>query len=83
MDINWPPILMGTVMVIVGGLIIKFQKPLISFIVEAQGVMFGQRVGRFYADRAKPWALLPVGVFAMGLGVVIVLMGLFMPREMF
>lgn len=83
MDVYWFPILIGIGMIIVGVLILRFQKPLISLIIEAQGVMFGQRVGRFYADHAKPWVLLPVGIGSVAIGVINILMGLFVPREMF
>jgi len=74
---------MGPVMIVFGVVVIKFHKPLLSVIIEAQSVLFGRRAGRFFADRTPPSALLFPGVGAVVLGIVIILMGLFLPREMF
>lgn len=82
-DIFWPALIMGPVMIVFGIVVIRFRKTLISVIIEAQSVLFGRRVGQIFADRTGSSALLSPGVGAVVLGVVIILMGVFLPREMF
>ena len=82
-DIFWPALIMGPAMIVFGMVVIRFRKTLISVIIESQSVLFGRRVGQIFADRTGSSALLSPGVGAVVLGVVIILMGLFLPREMF
>ncbi|MFI7579821.1 hypothetical protein [Kocuria kalidii] len=82
MDVVWPPVIAGPVLILIGLAIIKFRKELLSVIVEGQRMMHGQRVGQFFAKHAKPSAMLYPGVGAILLGVIMILAGLFIPPAM-
>lgn len=74
---------MGVPTIGIGLLVIKFRRGLFAIIVEGQSVMFGRRVAQFQADHSNPSALFYPGIGAILIGVAMILMGLFVPREMF
>jgi len=82
-DVYWLPVLMGIPTIGIGLLIIKFRRGLFAIIVEGQSVMFGRRVAQFQAKHSNSSALLYPGIGAILMGVAMILLGLFAPREMF
>jgi hypothetical protein len=82
MDVVWPPVIAGSALIVIGLVIIKFRRELLSVIVEGQQMMHGQRVGQFFARHTKPSAMLYPGVGAILMGVLLILAGLFIPPAM-
>ncbi|MEX5296640.1 hypothetical protein QYM41_15285 [Kocuria sp. CPCC 205268] len=78
MEIFWPPVIIGPVAIIIGILIVRFRKSIVSGTAEAQRAMFG-RLGEFVASQARPSGALIPGIAFIVIGVAAILMGLFIP----
>ena len=80
MDIFWPPVLIGPVAIIIGVVAIKYRKGMASGIAEGQRTMFG-KAGELIARQSKPSGVVVAGAGGILIGVVMILMGLFIPPE--
>jgi hypothetical protein len=75
MEIMWPAVIAGIVMIIAGIIIILNKKRLASGIAEAQRVAFGS-LGEKFADQARPSGALAAGIGFVCIGVIAIIMGL-------